>query len=92
LRISTFTIIAVAGLLATGSYVWADPTTDSGQSQASNDRDTIVCKAGSASTGSHLPGPRECRTKAQWDDIQKQSHDALQDLQNRTLQENKSGG
>lgn len=92
MRITTVTIIAVAGLLATGSYGWANSTTDSSQSQASNDRDTIVCKAGSAPTGSHLPGPRECRTKAQRDDIQMQSHDALQDLQNRTLQENKSGG
>lgn len=94
LRITTFTIIAFAGLLATGSYVWAEPATGNGQPQdtSASDSDRIICKAGTAPTGSRLPGPRECHTKRVWDDIQRQSQDALQDKQNRGLQINKQGG
>ncbi len=40
----------------------------------------IVCKEVEV-TGSLLPGPRICRTKAEWDEIQRQSEATLRDVQ-----------
>jgi hypothetical protein len=40
----------------------------------------IVCKEVQV-TGSLLPGPRICHTRAEWEDIQRQSQGTLRDVQ-----------
>jgi hypothetical protein len=82
LRTSTFTIIAFAGLLAFSGYAMASNSAESLQADGSqNNLDQIVCKAGKAPLGSRLPGPRECHTQREWNEIQQQSQDQLNHTQ-----------
>jgi hypothetical protein len=59
---------------------------DENKPDHANDQDRIICKSGNPPVGSRLPGPRECHTKAQWDEMQRASREATQDTQKRMLQ------
>lgn len=81
MRISTFTIVAFAGLLATSGYAFASNAPDAANASIQENLDQIVCKAGKAPLGSRLPGPRECHTQREWNAIQQQSEDQLNHTQ-----------
>jgi DNA-binding IscR family transcriptional regulator len=81
LRISAVTIVAFAGFLATGGYAFASNAPDTTNSSIQDNLDQVECKAGKAPLGSRLPGPRECHTQREWNEIQQQSQDALSHTQ-----------
>ena len=72
--------LATASLLLFVSPALADPDTTSTPQPDPNSR--VICKEVEV-TGSLLPGPRICHTKAEWDQI---SHDSQQNL--RDVQDN----
>ena len=72
--------LATASLLLFVSPALADPDTTSTPQPDANSR--VICKEVEV-TGSLLPGPRICHTKAEWDQI---SHDSQQNL--RDVQDN----
>jgi hypothetical protein len=72
--------LAAAFLLLFVSPALADPDTTSTPQPDPNNR--VICKEVEV-TGSLLPGPRICHTKAEWDQI---SHDSQQNL--RDVQDN----
>ncbi|MGQ0740899.1 MAG: hypothetical protein ACT4OG_01200 [Alphaproteobacteria bacterium] len=82
MRSAKFTIFAFAGLLVMGGFALA---ADESQSSGNDDPNRIVCKAGKP-PGSRLPGPRECHTKAEWDEIARASREAATETQMRMLQ------
>lgn len=45
------------------------------------DQNEIICKHLDAPTGSRLPGPSVCRTRADWDFIQKNAERDIRELQ-----------
>lgn len=42
-----------------------------------DDPNEIICRAGEPQLGSRFPGPRQCHTRKEWDQIRKDSQDAL---------------
>lgn len=92
MRLSVFTIIALAGLAVSSSHVLAEPPGSPEASASENDLDRVVCKKGKAPTGTRFPGPRECHTQRQWDEIQRQSREELTRVQNQGLQSGRPGG
>lgn len=74
-------VVLVTGWVSTGASFAADPAssnTTAGDDQSSR----IICKEVQV-TGSLLPGPRICHTKADWDEIQRQSEAYLREVQDR---------
>lgn len=101
MRVFVISGLALAGWLALGSAVLADPATDSTAngsaapaaaptSQA--DDNQVICKRGQAHVGSRLPDRPDCRTKKQWAESQQSSKDMVQDIQSRSLQGKMPGG
>jgi hypothetical protein len=77
MKVLTYSVL-LASWLSTGVAI-ADPTGSS--ATTSNDpKSRIVCKEVQV-TGSLLPGPRICHTKAEWDEIQRQSEATLREVQ-----------
>lgn len=75
--------IVIAVLLA-GGFAIAGTSTfaqTSGVPAASPDDNVVVCKKLDPPTGSHLPSPPTCHTKAQWKQIQADSQNTIQDIQ-----------
>jgi hypothetical protein len=71
--------LASASLLLFVSPALADPdTTSTPQQPDPNNR--VICKEIEV-TGSLLPGPRICHTKAEWDQISHESQQNLRDVQ-----------
>ena len=77
MRVTVFTIIAFASFMTVGGYALAAQATDTTQDASTNDADKVVCKTGRPPLGSRLPGPRECHTQAQWDEMARTAHDEL---------------
>lgn len=75
-------IIAAAGLLFSASAAFAGSDQDQSTQPDPNE---IVCRAGTPVTGSHLPGPRECHTRKQWDDMQRHTQDGVSQMQVRSM-------
>jgi hypothetical protein len=73
----------VAALVTVSVGAYGQETAQTGQGDQ-NKSDRIICKE-VVVTGSLLPGPRICHTKAEWDDIQRQSELDLRKLQDSTL-------
>jgi len=47
------------------------------QAAPQDDPNEVICHAGEAPIGSRFPGPRICRTRREWDQIKRDSQDAL---------------
>lgn len=76
-------IIAVAGLLVSASAAFAGS-----EDQSKLDPNEIVCRSGQPVTGSHLPGPRECHTRKEWDDMQRHTQDGVSQMEVRSMDAN----
>jgi len=84
MRPSTFTIIALAGLIATAGTAWAGQATEAvHEGSVQEDLDQIVCKAGKPPVGSHLPGPRICKSKRDWQAEAKDAQDYVDFMQKK---------
>jgi len=55
----------------------AAPTAAATQAAPQDDPNEVVCKAGEPIIGSRFPGPRTCHTRREWDQIKRDSQDAL---------------
>jgi hypothetical protein len=47
------------------------------QAAPADDPNEVICRAGEPIIGSRFPGPRICRTRKEWDQIKRDSQDAL---------------
>jgi hypothetical protein len=47
------------------------------QPTSTDDPNEVVCRAGEPILGSRFPGPRICRTRKEWDQIKRDSQEAL---------------
>jgi len=74
--------LCIAALLIASAGAHGQETAQTGQGQPEK-ADRIICKE-VVVTGSLLPGPRICHTKAEWDDIQRQSELDLRKIQDST--------
>ena len=81
--------LATASLLLFVSPALADPDTTSTPQPDANSR--VICKEVEV-TGSLLPGPRICHTKAEWDDMTRKARDATNENQMRGMQGGAPGG
>ena len=79
---SRFAIIAAAVLLAGPALAQTAPQT------TQDDPNEIICRSGEPVTGSHLPGPRECHTRKEWNDMQRQTQDAISHVQIQSMDSN----
>lgn len=62
------------------------PTTASNTTDSSTpDPDEIVCRAGEPPMGSHIPGPRICHTRRDWDAMRKQNQEDVERMQQTGL-------
>jgi hypothetical protein len=97
MRTINLAVILVIGLAAVPAAAQDTQTTTTQQPAASQpapqqpDPDEIICRAGQPVTGSHLPGPRVCRTRAQWDQLQRDTQATIERAQMMGLQENSGG-
>ncbi len=76
---SRFAFIAAAFLLAGPALA---QTT---QQTTQEDPNEIICRTGEPVTGSHLPGSRECHTRKEWDDMQRQTQDDISRAQIKSM-------
>jgi hypothetical protein len=74
---------AVAALLMSSAVSYAQ-TTPSAAPQATqqsaapaDDPNEVVCRAGEPIIGSRFPGPRQCHTRREWDQIKRDSQTEL---------------
>ena len=56
------------------------------------DDNVVVCKKLDPPTGSHLPQPPVCHSKAEWKEMQSQGQNATQELQQIGTMHNMPGG
>ena len=47
------------------------------QAAPQDDPNEVICRAGEPILGSRFPGPRTCHTRKEWDQIKRDSQDAL---------------
>jgi hypothetical protein len=47
------------------------------QAAPQDDPNEIICHEGQPELGSRFPGPRQCHTRKEWDQIKRDSQDAL---------------
>ena len=47
------------------------------QAGARRDPNEVICRAGEPIIGSRFPGPRMCHTRKEWDQIKRDSQEAL---------------
>ena len=82
---STFLVMCFGGLLMSSASALAQdapaaaPPAAAPATQAApvNDPNEVICHAGEPILGSRFPGPRTCHTRKEWDQIRKDSQDAL---------------
>lgn len=71
----------VGGLLMSSASVMAQdasaPAAAPMQAAPQDDPNEIICHAGEPILGSRFPGPRTCHTRKEWDQIKRDSQDAL---------------
>jgi Spy/CpxP family protein refolding chaperone len=75
----------VGGLLMSSASVMAQdasapaaaPAAAPMQAAPQDDPNEIICHAGEPILGSRFPGPRTCHTRKEWDQIRRDSQDAL---------------
>lgn len=70
---------AVVALLMSPA-IYAQTTTPAAQApQAApaDDPNEVICRAGEPIIGSRFPGPRQCHTRREWDQIKRDSQEAL---------------
>lgn len=77
MRNSVSLAVAAAALLVAGSAYAGDSTSSSNDADANQ----IVCKSGPPPTGTRLGPTRVCKTKAQWEQEQRQARDTLTHIQ-----------
>ena len=59
---------------------------------SAGDPDEIVCRAGTPTTGTRIPGSRVCRTRHEWDQMRLDSQATLMNQQTRGLTAGQPGG
>jgi hypothetical protein len=72
----------VGGLLMSSASVFAQDASapaaaPTAQAAPQDDPNEVVCRAGEPILGSRFPGPRTCHTRKEWDQIKRDSQDAL---------------
>jgi hypothetical protein len=55
----------------------ATPQATQQQAAPTDDPNEVICRAGEPILGSRFPGPRTCHTRREWDQIKRDSQDAL---------------
>lgn len=65
----------------------AAPAAPAAQVAPQDDPNEVICRPGEPVVGSRFPGPRTCHTRREWDQIKRDSQDAL-----FHQQMNRSGG
>lgn len=86
--------LSIAGVLALPVLAAADPAgtgTTAASSSTASDPDQIVCRAGEPTTGTRIPGSRVCHTQREWDELQRQSQEALERMQSNGLMNSPPG-
>ena len=68
---------AVAQQAAPAATPDAAPQATQQQGAPADDPNEVVCRAGEPIVGSRFPGPRTCHTRREWDQIKRDSQDAL---------------
>jgi Spy/CpxP family protein refolding chaperone len=98
MRMINFAVILAFGLAAVPAALAQDTQTTTTQPPAAAqptpqkpDPDEIICRAGQGQTGTRLPGPRVCATRAQWDQLQRDSQAETQHQQTMGLTLNGGG-
>jgi hypothetical protein len=78
-RNSTALAIVLASLLGSSVVALADPVAPAAPMAPApaDDPNQIVCKTEAPMTGTRLGARRECHTKGQWDDMQRQAQQQL---------------
>ncbi len=82
---SKFFAVLVGGLLMSSAAALAQDASAPAQAAAApvsqaapqDDPNEIICHAGEPILGSSFPGPRTCHTRKEWDQIKRDSQDAL---------------
>ena len=78
---STLIVMCFGGLLMSSASALAQnapaPAAPATQAAPADDPNEVVCHAGEPILGSRFPGPRTCHTRKEWDQIRKDSQDAL---------------
>lgn len=82
-------ILTLSGaLLVAGGLAFAD-----GNNAGDNrDPNEIICHAGKPEIGSHISGPPECHTRAQWEQMQRDAQKDLDRMQHVAPAGGSSGG
>jgi hypothetical protein len=72
---------AVGAMMMSSAIAFAQQATPPAvqpQAQApADDPNEMICRAGEPVTGSRFPGPRQCHTRKEWDQIRRDSQEAL---------------
>jgi hypothetical protein len=74
---------AIAAFLVSSALYAQTATTPSAAPQATqqaaptDDPNEVICRAGEPIVGSRFPGPRTCHTRREWDQIKRDSQEAL---------------
>ena len=81
LRAAKGAAIAVFLLSSGVSYAQTAPTVSAPQatqqSAPTEDPNEVICRAGEPILGSRFPGPRQCHTRREWDQIKRDSQEEL---------------
>lgn len=68
---------AVAQQAAPAATPDAAPQATQQQGAPADDPNEMICRAGEPIVGSRFPGPRTCHTRREWDQIKRDSQEAL---------------
>lgn len=91
-RLAVLGLLALTGGLASQSG-WADTangTTGTAMAPIA-DPNEMVCKQSALITGSRLPGPKICRKRMEWEQIQRSGNEGLQGRMNMMSPNNGAG-
>jgi len=69
-------LTAVTLLAGSAAADTSTPATPDASTAPSPPPDPLICVQGTPETGSHLPGSKECHTRAEWDQIHSANADA----------------
>ena len=91
--------LSIAGFLLSATVTLAQDATAPATSPAAtastapaDDPNEIICRRGEPVVGTRLPGPRICHTRKEWKDIQYQTQQNIQQMQQKAGSANPNGG
>lgn len=88
-------LVSTAGLMVLGGVARAEgsqASPDAVQVVPAGDPDKLVCKSLAPPTGTRLGSRRECKTQREWDDIQRQARQQVEQQQSNGFKSGIPGG